>query len=858
VPRDEQATFILQMRTAAERCLVLLGSGLLRSPANETLVTQLRDGGLETTQFYHQLRIQLLQIAAWMIGQHLGAVPQGSRPAILAYHERYSVECLCRPKSNQPTQVDDSTWRRLQRIMSALWETDSAIGISAWNSELFDPTQTSEISELAVSDQDTIALLGTFHADLMAPLLTRNPAGGSPTQLLATIHEWLLELQLGVDFEARCVLLEVRAGHERRATGSYFTPDALVQNLLDACLEPAFDTYTDHANPDATEKRLLQVRIVDPACGTGVFLLAAAHRLARRLDSIENRRQLASEAANHSLRQVVSNCIYGVDIGNTAVALCRLVLWFESGPPYEPIASLSEHIRCGNSVFGAWPGFETRSIADVAFEPAAGDEAAHAKSLKRRNRAECLALHESSAASADPLGHAIANATPESPTYRQFLADLWCAVYVWPKREGTDVPTQRDFEAARHETERAMQRWQVTLRGLAQQYEFFHWHLQFADVFGNQQMPKHDGLPAGGGFDFVIGNPPWVAHAGRSTQHLPAGLKNFLRENYASFAGYPTTHGVFVELATRVLRAGGGIGFILPASVADLDGYAPTRRAHDERCVIARPLPDYGEGQFAGVTQPCIALVSQRSNQSRPAADLGKPWELERSDLDLTGLALLERLTRCATMPKELFGERGFQSTPALREYIRKQDQPLPPFSLPLREGTDIREFCLGNARHYANVCLFEKGLRSLDEFAKMAIVVRQTARYPIAARSDDVAFRNSLLAVQQHPDWPWSAMLCILNSSLIRWHHYYRFRDGRQPILPQLKVSHLRAIPAPVARIQSAFEVIDQIGVELAARNQGIQDSERARIDECVGQLFGLSPGEHRMVTEWHARRPR
>jgi hypothetical protein len=145
-----------------------------------------------------------------------------------------------------------------------------------------------------------------------------------------------------------------------------------------------------------------------------------------------------------------------------------------------------------------------------------------------------------------------------------------------------------------------------------------------------------------------------------------------------------------------------------------------------------------------------------------------------------------------------------------------------------------------------------------LDEFAKVAILVRQTSRYPIAARSDGVAFRNSLLAVLQHPDWPWTALLCILNSSLIRWHHYNRFRDGRQPILPQLKVSHLRAMPAPVSRIDLAFSAIEKIGIELAARNQGIEDLDRARIDECLGQLYGLTPAEHRMVTEWHAHRPR
>jgi tRNA1(Val) A37 N6-methylase TrmN6 len=739
-----------------------------------------------------------------------------------------------------------------------LWEGDSEIGIQTWNSELFDPAHTSDIRQLHVTNEDTATLLSTVCTDLMAPFLSRDPASSAHTLLLGTIHEWLLELQLRIDFIALCVSLEVRAGHERRATGSYFTPDALVQNLLDVCLESAFDASIDDANPVATQNKLLQLRIVDPSCGTGVFLLAAARRLARRLDSIENRCQPSSQAANHSLRAVVSNCIYGVDIGSTAVALCRLVLWFECGYPYEPIPTLSEHIRCGNSVFGAWPGFETRGLADIAFEPAQGDDAEHAKRLKRRNRSERLGLLGGSATSPHQLDSGHVEATPESRKSSQFLADLWCAVYVWPKREGIDMPTERDFESACDDTQRAIQHWQAPLGEIARQQKFFHWHLQFADVFSGQPQSESGDARAQGGFDFVIGNPPWVAHAGRSTQHMHLGLKHFLRENYASFAGYPTTHGVFVELATRVLGPAGRIGFILPASVADLDGYAPTRRVHDQRCVIVRPLPDYGEGQFTGVTQPCIALVSQRRSPGRPSADQGKPWELERSDLDVTGLALLERLCRCATMPAELFGERGFQSTPALREFIRRQVRPLAPFSLPLREGTDVREFCLGDAQHYANVCLLKKGLRSLDEFAKVAIVVRQTARYPIAAKGDGVPFRNSLLAVLQHTEWPWAVLLCIINSSLIRWHHYYRFRDGRQPILPQLKVSHLRAMPAPLSRGEPAFAEVERMGVELAARNQGIVDSERARIDECVGQLYCLSPVEHRMVTDWHARRPR
>ena len=243
MPRDKQTTVILQLRSAAERCAVLLGNGLLRCPANRTLVTRLRGGDLETAQFFGQLKNQLLQIVAWMIGQHLGAVPQGAQSETFAYFEQYSVECLCGLKSNGPVQNDRSTWRKLQRIMSALWESDSAIGIHAWNSELFDPAQTSDIRRLEITDEDSTILLSAVYSDLIVfsqsdstaenedfDSGTSDPPGSAHPLLLGTIHEWLLELQLDVDFEALVVSLQVRAGHERRATGSYFTPDAWSQH----------------------------------------------------------------------------------------------------------------------------------------------------------------------------------------------------------------------------------------------------------------------------------------------------------------------------------------------------------------------------------------------------------------------------------------------------------------------------------------------------------------------------------------------------------------------------------------------------------------------------------------------------
>jgi len=846
--RDEHATFIVRLREAAERCIVVLGTGLLRSNTGESLLRQLSHDRSKLADFSRQLRLELLQIAAWMIGERRGAVPQGSSSAITAYRSSYSVEQLCGTTCNELDAAQATPWQRLHRILLALWNTDAEIGITAWGSDLFDPVHTSEIRGRSLGANETRDLLRIVASELMGPCLSE---AGADIQLLGYIHEWLLERELILHAEARCFSLNACEGHERRTTGSYFTPTPIVQHLLDTCLEPALDEFVAQGPVDTAASRLLQLRIVDPACGTGVFLLAAAQRIARRADTVSH----ISGATSAQLREVIGQCIYGVDIGSTATALCRLILWFECGKPFHPIDTLSQHIRCGNSTFGAWPGFESGGILDAAFEASPDDEPACAKSLRRRNKAERIQSLQSES-SASMVGN------PDlSPEHWQFLADLWCATFVWTKNAGADVPTQRDFEWACRTPELALLRWRMPLRAIADKYQFFHWHLQFPDVFARSaESASSKDQQSNSGFDFVIGNPPWVAHAGRSTQPLHPGLKRFLSATYDSFAGFPTTHGVFVELATRLLKnPHGRIGFVLPASVADLAGYAPTRKVHDRRCALICPLPDYGEGRFTGVTQPCIALVSRRTATGRGAGQIvcGKPWEIERSDLDGGGLELLNRMSQCGTFPAELFGERGFQSTPALRKFIFRQEQPADPYRVPLREGTDVREYHLGQARYYADVCLLKNGLRPLHDFQKVAIVVRQTARYPIAAKSDGLAFRNSLLAVMSHPEWHWSAMLCILNSALIRWTHYYRFRDGRQPILPQVKVGHLRALPVPPDRTMREFGYLEKLGTVLAERNQGVLDHERASIDEWVGMLYGISETERRIVTDWHAARP-
>ena len=200
---------------------------------------------------------------------------------------------------------------------------------------------------------------------------------------------------------------------------------------------------------------------------------------------------------------------------------------------------------------------------------------------------------------------------------------------------------------------------------------------------------------ANGGFDLLIGNPPWIAHAGRAAQRLAPQLKTFSKAVYGSFGGYPTTHGMFVERAARLLASSGGLGLIIPSSLSELPSYEPTRLAHDVFCGFAGELVDFGEGQFPGVTQPCMALVSRRSPAGRDDDEPGAPWPMARPDLTELGRALLDSIAKLSPIPKELFGERGFQSDERLAEHFQEGLEPRGRFVRPLRGGSDIREFQL-------------------------------------------------------------------------------------------------------------------------------------------------------------------
>ena len=273
-------------------------------------------------------------------------------------------------------------------------------------------------------------------------------------------------------------------------------------------------------------RRSSKLKVCDPACGSGHFLIAAAHRIAKKLAAVRTGdEEPAPEDVRHAIRDVIGHCIYGVDINPMAVELCKVALWMEALEPGKPLSFLEHHIQCGNSLLGATPALLKRGIPDEAFEPIEGDDKATCRDYRKQNKDErtggqtmfdlfaksevirlsnvglALARIESMRDDSIETIHAKEQAyreLKESAPYEYAgqLADAWCAAFVIPK---TPVPPLRaPGHADRVHLPQAGEQPECRVaRGEGRDREaggpstsFFHWHLAFPNVF--QPRPSEE------------------------------------------------------------------------------------------------------------------------------------------------------------------------------------------------------------------------------------------------------------------------------------------------------------------------------------------------------------------------------
>ena len=733
------------------QALKILGQGFLSHAANRKLRSALHAGNLTKEHYFGQL-LRLVYRLVFLLTveeRELLHPRDASESARWLYAEGYGLRRL-RDRAVRASAHDaqGDLWEAVRIVFRSLVDGEPRLGLPAL-AGLFAPD---ECPDLDAARLDNRALLGAlFHLAWLrerSGLVRVNWRDMGPDEL-GYVYEGLLELVPQITGDGRSFSFagaDESQGHARKTTGSYYTPDELVQVLLTSALDPVVERTVD-AHPEDAVDALLELAVVDPACGSGHFLLAAARRLADRIARIRAGGTPTPDDYQHALRDVVRRCIYGVDMNPLAVEICKVGLWMESIDPGLPLTFLESHIRCGNSLIGTSRALMGDEVPDVAWAVLKGDDGKVTRSLKRRNRNEIAGQRSLPFEPRDDTGSLedamrAVERTPDTDTavltekqrkwkallaseayeHERLVADVWCAAFLWPKVEPGPVaeaaPTTGTWLALRDRVVPPSPVLVETTRRLAEDYGLFHWELAFSHVF------------ARGGFDVVLGNPPWervklqeqeffakrepsIATARNAAARkkliaaLPAtnpvlwkewtgatrlahGQGHFVRQS----GRYPlcgkgdvNTYALFAEHNLQALGVNGRAGFIVPSGIATDD----TTKHYFQAIMRTRALRSMWEFENEGfftagkghMLRFSLTTLSGRGDpltaadflfQGQAISDVGDPerhFSLSAADIETvspnTGTCPIFRTKRDAAIALGIYRRAGV---------LRREDDP--------------------------------------------------------------------------------------------------------------------------------------------------------------------------------------
>ena len=390
-----------KLRNGVEHALEILGTGFLAHENSGELRSAIETDRLTELQFYRQLLRLIYRLLFLMVAEErklllLPGHPNQSKHD--AYLRWYSVSRLRdRAEARVIDDAQPDLWESVKVTFRLFRETEDAerLGLTPLNGELFG---TEACRELELSGIQNLKLLRAIHAistfeeqDGRRGRGVRRRVNYSALDVeeFGSVYESLL------DYHPQVVRdpwkFQLVKGGERKSTGSYYTPPALVAELIKSALEPVLaDRLAAADGKDAKEQAILGMSVCDPASGSGHFLLAAARRLGRELARVRSgEAEPAPREYRKAVRDVIAHCIYAVDLNPLAVDLCKVALWIEGHTAGMPLSFLDHRIKQGNSLIGiADLTVLDRGIPDGAYKPLTGDDRDTANDLKRRNREE--------------------------------------------------------------------------------------------------------------------------------------------------------------------------------------------------------------------------------------------------------------------------------------------------------------------------------------------------------------------------------------------------------------------------------------------------------------------------------------
>ncbi|OGS23328.1 MAG: hypothetical protein A2252_09610 [Elusimicrobia bacterium RIFOXYA2_FULL_39_19] len=521
-----------------------LANGFLVSSPG--LIDKLLDNEENTSEFHHQILRVIYRILFLLYSEQRGLMPVKSS----LYAQEYSISSL-RANIEEKRPFDDQQvdfWEGLKVTFYMVYKGAPDIGIPAFNGQLFD------IGSINILDSSycrndylmkTIQYMTFFEK---AGFLNKISYIELGVDEIGSIYESLLAFIPRIsskeeqfedpDFKGKDKIRKIPQkvffldprGTNRKTSGSYYTNPGLVNALIESALIPVLEDKLKESgsNNQAQEKAILSLKVCDPACGSAAFLIAATEYLGKRLAKIRAQDDYPSdEQVRHARRDVLRHCIYGVDINPMAVELAKVSLWLTAATSDQPLNFLDHRIKCGNSLIGATPELIQKGIQAEAYSVVEGDDKTLAKKREKtarnyyenKSQGNLLEIHqiiksidkytvadlsekyeENSSGDIEVLRKSYENTRKEKEFMNnKLIADYWTSAFFWQhNNQSEEYPNMEVLKLLISDKNALLQEnIKKSIEQIAKKYNFFHWYLEFPEVFTNS------------GFDCVLGNPPW-------------------------------------------------------------------------------------------------------------------------------------------------------------------------------------------------------------------------------------------------------------------------------------------------------------------------------------------------------------
>jgi hypothetical protein len=633
------------LSNAVKESLIALGKGFLQHENNTALRQKLLQGTLTPKDFYRQLLRLIYRLLFLMVTEERDLVynPDIKDEELLRkkriYLQFYSIARLRELSENRylyEKQFND-LWQGLVNTFQ-LFEAHGKgkkLGILPLDGDLFNETAIQDIETSFISNElllECIRNLNEFTDDNknLVPINYRS----LDVEELGSVYEGLLELhQVIENIEApnpAHINFTFHEGTERKTTGSYYTRPELVNELIKSALIPVIEERLNlhKGNKEAQRKTLLALKVCDAAAGSGHMLLAAARTIAWYMARVQSGEDNPAPSVYRvCLREVIQHCVYGVDMNPDAVELCKLAMWLESHDCGKPLSFLDHKIRCGNSLVGVTDlSVLSKGIPDEAYNPVTGDDKEVCKELRKANAAfnktKQISLFDQQATKNE--AHEFSDEYYELENIQQDnveavhkakkkfeqlrsnvkwwkdwrACNLWTAAFFFEYTEENkqSAPTSERLQKFLQNPEAAYAPMVGKANAMSIEHKFFHWSLEFPDVFEQ------------GGFDVMLGNPPWEsvqleekqyfltkaphitllkgAERKKAIQELKGGeifkdfvLEKHLMDSQVRFIKYSNrfvltaknkinTYTSFAELTACIINPKGRTGIIIPTGIS--------------------------------------------------------------------------------------------------------------------------------------------------------------------------------------------------------------------------------------------------------------------------------------------------